>query len=113
MTAKEYINKLRPTLTRHFAPDGCYYSVLGALRLGREVGYGLGAYSDAEIKSIIGGLYSDLLVRNTFGHGEEGVPLSLSEWNAAINAGIQKRRETQMWDEVENILARLDNQEAR
>ena len=112
MTAQEYIDKLRPTLTRHFAP-GCIYSgAPGALRLGEAVGYGLGAYSDAEIKAILPTLYSDLLVRNTF-TSKDCVPLSVHEWNAAIRVGIEKRRADQVWDVAERWLAAYDTEAKR
>ena len=113
MTAQWYIDKLRPTLTRHFAPEGIYYDALGALRLGREVGYGLGVYPDTEINAILPTLYSDLLVRNTFTR-KGCVPLSLREWNAAIQAGIEKyRTEARIWDTAERWVASYDTEVTR
>lgn len=96
ITIQEYVDALRPVLVRHFAPGCIYNGRQGALRLGHEVGYGLGAYSDAEIVRVIGSLYSDLLVRNTFNH-PGGVPLDMREWNAAIWEGIERFRDDRMW----------------
>ena len=110
-TIHEYIDALRFALPRHFAPDCMYNGRQGALRLGREVGYGLGAYSDKEIKEIVSGLYSDLLVRNTFNH-PGGVPLDMKEWNMAIWTGVERFRDDRIWDVAEEWLGTYDTEVA-
>ena len=49
-------------LAPHFAPDGIYHGKNGALRLAREVGYGLASYPNNEIAQVMGSLYGRLLV---------------------------------------------------
>lgn len=77
MTAEDYIKSLEPILARHFAPSQIYHGLAGALRLAREVGYGLARFPEKERKHIIGSLYSRLLVRFTM---TSGVPIDAKPW---------------------------------
>jgi len=90
VTALEgYLLGLRSALPRHFAPGQVYHGVEGAMRLAREVGRGLAKFPEKQVRKIMGTLYSDLLVRFTFGK-RGGVPLDNKEWIAEIRRGIKR-----------------------
>lgn len=94
---ERYITSLETALARHFAPGAMYHGREGALRLAREVGYGLAGFPDSDVESEISGFYSRLLVRFTFGTSS-GVPVSnkefLAEMRSARNNALQKRGQT-------------------
>ena len=62
----------------------------GILAVAMDVGYGLGAYDDAEIRRIVPSTYSRLVVRHTF--DSIGPVVDAEEWAKQIRAGIRKRR---------------------
>ena len=80
MVLGEYLQSLKSVLPRHFAPGGIYHGEEGALRLARELGRGLADFPEGEVRKIMGTLYSDLLVRFTFGN----VPIDNREWVGEI-----------------------------
>ncbi len=82
---EQYIRSLEMVLAPHFAPDGIYHGKNGALRLAREVGYGLASYPNNEIALVMGSLYGRLLVRFTLAGG---VPLSAQPWLAEMETII-------------------------
>ena len=84
MTATEYVHSLETVLAPHFAPGGIYHGEVGAMRLAREVGYGLRGLEGAD--DIVSSLYSRLLVRFTF-HGR-GVPADAKPWFAAVREAM-------------------------
>ncbi|GAB4430109.1 MAG: hypothetical protein Kow0031_10830 [Anaerolineae bacterium] len=86
---EQYIRSLETVLAPHFAPDGIYHGESGALRLAREVGYGLASYANQEIAAVMGGLYGRLLVRFTLA---SGVPLSAQPWLAEMKTIINVTR---------------------
>ena len=93
MDAEQYIAAVESALP--FARN--FYFPLDADRrkaaifaLARDVGYGLGAYDDAEIGRIVTGTYSRLVVRHTF--DSVGPCVDAGEWVKQIRAGIRKRR---------------------
>jgi len=86
-----YIDNLRSALAPHFAPNHIYHGASGALRLAREVGYGLADFSDTDIQSIRTSLYSSLLVRFTF-TSAAGVPIDNRAFQSAISDGIVRSR---------------------
>lgn len=90
-SAEEYIRSLEPVVGRHFAPNGLYRGLEGALVLARDIGYGLADYPQKQIDDIIGTLYSRMLVRHCL-HGK-GVPIDNKPWVAEIRKSIDKRRE--------------------
>jgi len=61
-----------------------------ALRLGREVGYGLADYAPDEVRKVLPTLYSRLLVRNCL--DSVGVPVDSREWIAAIEEGYHANK---------------------
>ena len=75
MTAEEYVHKLELVLAPHFAPGGIYNGKDGAMRLAREVGYGLRELEGAD--KVIQTLYSRLLVRFTLA---TNVPVDAKPW---------------------------------
>ena len=85
MTVAEYISLMKQGLPRHFAPGQVYHGKEGALRLAREVGRGLADFPEDEVKKIMGTLYSDLLVRFTFGH----VPIDAKPWVEEIQGAMK------------------------
>lgn len=89
MTAEEYIKSLESTLARHFAPDQIYHEKKGALRLAREVGYGLASFPKKEVDHIIGSLYSRLLVRFTMA---SGVPMDAKPWITELKKEINRNQ---------------------
>lgn len=91
MTPQDYIDALRPHLPRHFAPGGIYHGAEGAKRLAHEVGYGLGSYTDDQIRDIRATLYSDLLVRNTL-TSRAGVPIDNRTFQDHLQIGIDRCR---------------------
>lgn len=91
MTPQQYIDALRPHLSRHFAPGGIYHGVKGAKRLAHEVGYGLGRYTEDQIQHIRTTLYSDLLVRNTL-TSRTGVPIDNRTFQDHLQIGIDHFR---------------------
>ena len=86
---EEYIKALEKSLVRHFAPGAIYHGKEGAMRLAREVGYGLASYSDKEISDIRSSLYSRILIRFTF-TSSTGVPVDLKPWLNEMNLAISK-----------------------
>jgi len=86
MELGEYLQSLKSALSGHFAPDGIYHGEEGALRLAREVGHGLACFPEDEVKKVVGTLYSDLLVRFTFGN----VPIDNKEWVDEILGGMKR-----------------------
>jgi len=94
MTAIEYINSLKPELARRFAPGCIYHGQNGAMRLAREVGYGLGGLEGAE--KIIQSLYSDILVRYTF-TSRGGVPVDAGPWLAELQGSMQAAIKDLVW----------------
>lgn len=88
-TADAYIKSLESTLARHFAPDQIYHGKSGALRLAREVGYGLASFPKKEVDHIIGSLYSRLLVRFTMA---TGVPMDARPWIAELKKEINRNQ---------------------
>ena len=78
----DYIQSIREVIPPLFAPNNIYYGKEGALRLAREVSYGLKDYPEKEIKSILGELYGKLLVANCL--TTKGVPLSAKEFNKEL-----------------------------
>lgn len=91
MTAEEYIKSLQSTLARHFAPGQIYHGEAGALRLAREVGYGLASFPPKEINRVIGSLYGRLLVRFTL-TSTGGVPVDAKPWVAELNKEIKRKQ---------------------
>ena len=89
MELGEYLQSLKSALPGHFVPDGIYHGKEGALRLAREVGHGLACFPEDEVKKVMNSLYSDLLVRHTFGHGD-GVPIDSKEWADEILGGMKR-----------------------
>lgn len=61
------------------------------LKLGREVGFGMGIYPNSDIDDYIQSLYGRLIVRNSF--DSVGVQLDAKEWIAAVHEGIAQVRE--------------------
>lgn len=59
------------------------------LRLGREIGYGLGAYEDWETWAQT--TYSRFVVANSF--DSIGVMLNNKEWMAAIREGVERYKD--------------------
>jgi len=88
---KTYLDALASALAPHFAPDQCYFGKDGALRLAREVGFGLADYQDLEINKVIPELYSRLLVIHCF--SKSGVPISNKQFVSTIRSAIIARRE--------------------
>ena len=84
MTAAEYVRSLESVLAPHFAPGGLYHGKDGAMRLAREVGYGLRGLEGAD--DIVTSLYSRLLVRFTF--NSKGVPVDAKPWFAAVREAM-------------------------
>ena len=83
--ADAYIRDLESCLAPHFAPDRIYHGKEGAMRLAREVGFGLRDLEGAD--DIVQALYSRLLVRFTFNSG--GVPVNAKEWFAEIREAMK------------------------
>jgi hypothetical protein len=84
MNADAYIRSLEACLAPHFAPGEIYCGRDGAMRLAREVGYGLRDLEGAD--NIVQSLYSRLLVRFTFSSGS--VPADAKEWFAEIRKAM-------------------------
>jgi hypothetical protein len=84
MTAEQYIRSLESVLAPHFAPGEIYHGEEGAMRLAREVGYGLRGLEGAA--GIVQALYTRLLVRFTL-HGS-GVPVSAGPWFAEMRRAM-------------------------
>ena len=82
--ADAYIRRLELVLAPHFSPGGIYHGVKGAMRLAREVGFGLRDLEGAD--DIVQALYSRLLVRFTFNNG--GVPVNAKEWFEEIREAM-------------------------
>jgi hypothetical protein len=91
MTLQEYLTKLSAVLAPHFAPGQIYHGRDGALRLGREVGYGLAGFPQDAVDAELQTLYSRLLVRNTFGT-KGSVPIDHQAWLAAVRQGREAAR---------------------
>lgn len=91
MTAKDYIKSLEAVLARHFAPDQIYHGESGALRLAREVGYGLASFPKKEVSRAIGSLYSRLLVRFTL-TSSGGVPVDAKTWITELKKEIKRNQ---------------------
>ena len=85
MTVNEYVSLVKQGLPRHFAPGGVYHGEEGALKLAREVGRGLADFPEEDVKKVLGTLYSDLLVRFTFGN----VPIDAKPWVEEIERGMR------------------------
>jgi len=84
MDVETYIHKLEAVLAPHFAPGGIYRGKEGAMRLAREVGFGLRDFKDAD--DIVQSLYSRLLVRFTFA---TGVPVDAKPWFEEIRKTME------------------------
>jgi len=88
MTAEEYIARivqgLRINRQTWFPPNKAKRREMN-LRLGREFGYGLGAYEEWE--EIMKQTYSLLIVAHSF--DSTGVALDAKEWFEAIRAGVE------------------------
>ena len=89
MQAKQYLSNLDEAANRHFAPGGIYHGVAGALRFGRELGYGLAGSPDGEKE--VQATYS-LLVKRTFGT-RTGVPINAKEFFNEVRGGMQHAQE--------------------
>ena len=91
-TIQQYVKSLQAPITRHyFDVDGPYYGKAGAQRFGREVGFGLGDYSDAEVNDIMPALYSILVIQPIVG-GKLQVEISNEEFLDSVRKGLQKRK---------------------
>jgi hypothetical protein len=91
MTLQAYLTQLIAALPPHFAPGQIYHGRTGALRLGREVGYGLVGFPPDQVDAEMQTLYSRLLIRNTFGT-QGGVPIDHKAWLAAVRQGREAAR---------------------
>ena len=85
MDVETYIRRLELVLAPHFAPDRIYHGKEGAMRLAREVGFGLRDFKDAD--NIVQSLYSRLLVKFTLSSG--GVPVDAKEWFEEIREAMK------------------------
>ncbi len=94
-TVESYVQSLESAsvLARHFAPGNIYHGQNGAMRLAREVGYGLAGFPEPDVDEIIGSLYSRLLVRFTFS-SSGGVPVAAKPWLVEMRAAMDKVRKT-------------------
>lgn len=86
--ASEWIAVVSSEAARHFAPDGIYFGIRGAVRFAREIGYGLADFEDGE--AIVQTTYSRL-VQNTFG-SKGGVPIDSKLFLSEVNWALQHAR---------------------
>ena len=93
MDAEKYIAALESALTfarNFYFPLDADIRKAAIFALAMDVGYGLGAYDDAEIRRVVTSTYSRLVVRHTF--DSVGPVVDAAEWAKQIRAGIRKRR---------------------
>ena len=93
MTLKEYIASIESAIQysrRHYFPSDRGERRQRLLALARDIGYGLSAWSDSEIKRELNSTYSRIVVRNAL--DSTGVVLDNGEWVAAILQGVAEAR---------------------
>ena len=91
MTIGKYIQEMRNALrypgahAAYFPPDKQDRRDAN-LKLAREIGFGLNAYPASAVKDILGSLYGQLIVANSF--DSIGVCIDAKEWTQAIQSRI-------------------------
>lgn len=89
MTAEEFIANIRDALRsnpRPYFPRSVKRRRKQNLKLGREIGYGLGPFDDW--LDVAKGTYGKIIVANSF--DSTGVVIDNKEWIAAIRAGREQ-----------------------
>ena len=91
ITIDQYLSNMQAVIGRLFAQEGMFHGKEGALKLDRDLGFGLACFPEDEQRRVIGSLYSTMLVRFTLNSG--GVQLDNKEFVRAIEATIAESKE--------------------
>ena len=93
MTPEGYIASIESAIRysrRYYFPNDRDERRQRLLALAREIGHGLSAWDDSEIKRELNSTYSRIVVRNAL--DSTGVVLDNREWTAAILQGVAEAR---------------------
>ena len=95
MTPEGYIASIESAIRysrRYYFPNDRDERRQRLLALAREIGHGLSAWDDSEIKRELNSTYSRIVARNAL--DSTGVVLDNREWIAAILQGVAEARTT-------------------